>query len=466
MGCCTSKQPATQKPLSSAPNLPSRPPASSAPASFSSRYRVEARISVSAFTTRLKATFLATGQLRFIKVIHKSALKDSVRLQEMDILRTLDHPNVLRLLEILEDPVNYYLCSEYAEGNSLLAFISSRRLISEAHAAEVMYQVLSAVAYCHSKGVVHRDIRPEHIVVQTGIDRWNLKLADFGCATMLDPHRQLTGVMGSTFFLAPEVIRGSYNEKCDLWSCGILMFLLLTGNYPYGGQSEKEAMQALMNDRTDIKITGISNEAQQLLYLLLCKNPKERASASEALQHYWISSRTSHSTDLSPVLQRLKSFTAKSQLRDALLTYISTRVTTDSDSAALLTAFRALDQNGDGTISRNELQSASTPLLSDIEVKSILSELDSNHDGRISYSEFLRAARDQRKTLSRRNLEQAFRSIDQDQDGVLSVEELKQALPSLWSDEQWAKLIAEADNDRDGVIDIKEFTTLLLKQDR
>lgn len=464
MGCCaSSKQPVDLPPKPSAPIQARLPPTAT---SFSSRYRVEATLNVSTFTTHLKATFLSTGQLRLIKVIHKTALQDPARLQEADILRTLDHPNVLRLLEVLEDPINYYLCSEYTEGSALLTFISTRRRISEAHAAEVMYQVLSAVAYCHSKGVVHRDIRPEHIVVQTGVDRWELKIADFGCATMLDPRKQLTGVLGSTFFLAPEVIRGSYSEKCDLWSCGILMYLLLTGHYPYAGQSEKEVMQLLMTGRAEVEITEVSNEARQLLSLLLLKNQKERISASEALQHYWISSRTTHSADLSQVLQRLKSFTAKSQLRDALLTYISARVTTDSNSTALTAAFRAIDKNGDGTISRSELQSASAQTLSEAEVKSLLSVLDSNKDGRISYLEFLRAAQDQRKTLSRRNLQQAFQSIDQDQDGVLSIEELKQALPSLWSDAQWTGLVAQADRNRDGVIDLREFTTLLLEQDQ
>jgi len=462
MGCCaSSKQPVVLPPKPSAPIQPRRP---SPTTSFSSRYRVESTLRASTFTTHLKATFLSTGQLRLVKVIHKAALQDPARLQEADILRTLDHPNVLRLLEVLEDPINYYLCSEYAEGSALLSFISTRRLISEAHAAEVMYQVLSAVAYCHSKRVVHRDIRPEHIVVQTGVDRWELKIADFGCATMLDPRKQLTGVLGSTFFLAPEVMRGSYTEKCDLWSCGILMNLLLTGNYPYAGQSEKEVMQMLMTGRAEVQLPAVSNEAQQLLSLLLMKNQKERISATEALQHYWISSRTAHSADLSQVLQRLKSFNAKSQLRDTLLTYISARAATDSDSEALTAAFRAFDTNGDGTISRSELQSASAQMLSNAEVKSLMLALDSNKDGRISYLEFLRAAQDQRKTLSRASLQQAFSSIDQDQDGVLSVEELKQALPSLWSDAQWTGLVAQADRDGDGVIDLREFTMLLLDQ--
>ena len=462
MGCCgTKKQPVEH----SHPPVRQPPSQQSPPPSFESRYTTLETLTRSAFTRHLKATFNSTGQLRFVKVVRKAGLTDPARLTEVNILRNLDHPNVLRLLEVLDDPVNFYLCSEYVEGSPLLSFVSSRNLMSEATIAEIMYQVLSAVAYCHSKRVVHRDIRPEHIYVHQERDRWDLKVSDFGSAGILDPRHKLTGVLGSTLFLAPEVVKGNYDEKCDLWSCGILMYLLLTGTFPYAGESEKEVLKEMMSGRAEVKIAGVSNEAAVMLASLLTKDPKTRLSAPEALQHYWILSRVNHTTDLSPVLHNLQQFSARSQFRDALLTYLTTRVTSNSDIEALNSAFRQFDKNSDGIISLTELQTASSQILTESEVQSVLSQLDSNQDHRISYTEFLRAAQDHRKLLSRRNLEQAFRSMDVDQDGVLSVSELKEAMPGLWSDAQWSELLKEADTDGDGVINMKEFTTLLLRQD-
>ena len=137
----------------------------------------------------------------------------------------------------------YVLVLELCEGGDLFHNIKQSRYFSEAKAAQVIKQVLSAVNYMHKQRVVHRDLKPENILVDKESD--TLKIADFGTAAFLRQTQALTEVVGTPYYMAPEVLRGKYDEKCDVWSCGVILYILLCGAPPFNGHSETEILDKI-----------------------------------------------------------------------------------------------------------------------------------------------------------------------------------------------------------------------------
>jgi calcium-dependent protein kinase len=174
---------------------------------------------------------------------------------------------------------------ELCEGGELLDVILNSRKSSgmtEEHAANIMKQVLAAVSYCHSKSIVHRDLKPENILlVSQDIDSY-IKIVDFGTSVLYNPSKKLTRKQGTIHYLAPEVLKNSYNEKCDIWSCGVIMYILLCGRMPFGGKNENEVIRCI--EKAQYSTSGkewkhISQAAKNLLSRMLTPDVKARVSA-------------------------------------------------------------------------------------------------------------------------------------------------------------------------------------------
>jgi len=159
------------------------------------------------------------------------------------MLKSIDHPNVLKYYECYKDDFNYYIVTEFCTGGELLSFIVKERGINDWQAAFIMKQLLSAVNYCHSRGIVHRDLKVENILVKDvspstsdeeyGHKRINIKLIDFGISCRIKPKEKLHKFFGTPYYMAPEVIKRDYNEKCDLWSCGVILYVIMCGYPPF-----------------------------------------------------------------------------------------------------------------------------------------------------------------------------------------------------------------------------------------
>lgn len=159
------------------------------------------------------------------------------------MLKSIDHPNVLKYYECYMDDYNYYIVTEFCPGGELLSFIVKERGINDWQAAYIMKQVLSAVNYCHQRGIVHRDLKVENILVKDvsassadeeyGNKRINIKLIDFGISCRIKPKEKLNKFFGTPYYMAPEIIKRDYNEKCDLWSCGCILYVIMCGYPPF-----------------------------------------------------------------------------------------------------------------------------------------------------------------------------------------------------------------------------------------
>ena len=417
-----------------------------------------------------------TGQLRAMKLIKKSA---EFGFDEVENLMLLNHPNIMKLYEYFFEKDNIYIIMEYIRGDELFNKINEVHVFSEEVSAIIIKSILQGIAYCHSLGIIHRDIKPENILVPTGgvnVDYTLLKIIDFGASVLKKGGKKITFRFGTPYYIAPEVLKQSYDEKCDVWSIGVILYLLLIGSPPFDGENDSEIWKKIINEEinySDPKFKNLSPESKDLLQKLLIKNPEKRLSASEALEHIWIKKYAPH-TKVSRVFSRkiynnLKKFEEKSQFSTAVVTFITNYMMSDDELKSLKKLFFELDEKGKGVITKEDLfrgmDECFDHKITKEEVDKIFSKIDYDNNGTISFDEFLKAAIDKKKLLTDEKLKAAFALFDMNGDGDIEAKELQEIMGEN-NDNQgdvWAKMIEEVDLDGNGVIDFEEFKDMMKK---
>lgn len=425
------------------------------------------------------ATHKTSNQKRAIKTVKKETITKDLKerakfMAEIDILKRLDHPNILKLYEFYEDEHNYHLVTEYLQGGELFDFIIKSKLLSEPLAATFMKQLFGAVAYCHSINIVHRDLKPENLLLDSKLSDPMIKVIDFGTSALVEPNKRMKQRYGTSYYIAPEVIGGNYNEKCDLWSCGVIMYILLCGKPPFFGKTDEEILRRVKVGEYSLEGPDwltVSEGAKNLIRKLLTRNVSTRISASEAVQDPWIESNAHRNPMEAEIrantLSQLQSFRSEQKLQHSVMTFIASQMLNKEESHKLAEAFRELDTNGDGRLSRQELLKGYVALGASAEekVEQIMREVDVDGSGFIDYTEFIMATMRQETLLNRANLEAAFSAFDQDKSGKISIEELRALLGAGVETKNtlWQDLIREVDLDGDGQIDLNEFQQMMLK---
>lgn len=285
-----------------------------------------------------------------------------------------------------------------------------------------MKKILSALTYCHARKIVHRDIKPENLLMGTPAKESNLKVVDFGTSRVFSDEK-MKGIIGTPFYIAPEVLRYSYTEKCDIWSCGVILYVLLSGSKPFIGTNCFETMEKIK--RGSFTMTGkrwneVSDQAKDFLKKMMAFIPSHRFSAVEALNHPWIVSHTQQKIDLTAekiLLNDLTAFTAEHKLQQAALTYIVSQLVSNKEKEELQNIFMKLDKDGNGRLSEEELIEGYKEIFgenypAEEEVKRILAKIDIDNNGYIELSEFIMATIDKDKALSRERLVTAFNMFD------------------------------------------------------
>ena len=173
---------------------------------------------------------------------------------EMNILKKMDHPNIIKIYEIFEEKLRIYIVTEYCRGGDLFERIEKIKKMNEENTRVIIRQLAYALTYCHSNKIIHRDIKPENILMLSeSISDLRVKLIDFGTAIEYTTSKKLHEMYGSSYYISPQIINGSYDEKCDVWSMGVVAFVLLSGCAPFGGRTDNEIMSKVQIGKFEFK---------------------------------------------------------------------------------------------------------------------------------------------------------------------------------------------------------------------
>lgn len=433
-------------------------------------YTIGDKIGNEKFAAIHKCKNKGTGLRSIAKIFSISGVEPKVLeafIKEAELLREADHPNIIKVLDIYKDSVNAYIITEHCKGGELLERIKEEGSLSENRVANYIKQIVSAVAYLHSKKIIHRDLKLENVIFLSNDQNSCLKIVEFGSCKHFEKNLRVLERVGNPYFMSPEVIIGNFDNKCDVWSIGVMIYVLLSGSQPFVGTTENEIMQSVLSSELLFegkKWRKISNEAKNLIRALLNRNSKERPTAKQILDDPWIKQRADGNAPdneiISSTLSNLNQFDSQSKLQRATLAFIVSQVMSSDEVGNLRNVFKEIDSNGDGLLSKREIRKVleNSTGFSDQDIENLIAKVDLDQNGKVNYSEFLAATIDWNKEMSRERLITAFKALDADHSGKISKEELMAAFGgSHMSSRIFKEMIDEADLDGDGEIDLEEF---------
>jgi len=444
-------------------------------------YRIGKMLGSGAFGEVRVCVHRESGAQRAVKVLRKANMdEDEKRMffNEINILKDLDHPNILKMYEFFEDEKRYYIVTDICKGGELFDEIVSRGKFSEQDASMLMKQVLSCINYCHQNHIVHRDLKPENILLEQNKEFDQIKIIDFGTSLIIEDGKKLDEKLGTPYYIAPEVLAKNYGSKCDIWSCGVITFIVLSGIPPFNGSSDQEIMKKVKAGKfsfSDPVWNSMSDMAKDFITQLLIKDQNKRPTANEALQHPWIQqanqlTKTSVSSDVAmSALTNLQNFNAKSKLKQATYAFIASQLLSKQEKEQIDKVFRAMDLNGDGKLQKDEIKQGYAEYfgrnLTDDEVDEMFAKVDADGSGEIEYSEFVVATLNEKNLLSNNKLQTAFKMFDKDGGGSISIEEIKQVLSFGQTLEESVieQIIKQVDENGDGEISYDEFAQMMLQ---
>ena len=430
--------------------------------------------------------------IRAIKIIPKKLLIEGVDssklLDEILILKNIDHPNIMKLYEFFEDNENCYMVSEFCDQGDLLQKLDKLNYMNEIVVKFLMEQILSALAYLHSKGVIHGDIKLENVMLYTTtketpkqsftiinktLDKsqslqkeieesftneneklktqpsnksiqminnmlnYEIKLIDFGCSKIFTKRgERKSGIIGTSSYCSPEVIDNLYDERCDEWSCGVLMYLLLCGEFPFEGETEEEVFKKVKKCEFDFSpphFRRISKNCKDLIKKLLEPKIQKRIKAIDALKHPFFTESFNPDAALkkkdNSIIEKLFNLTVpKSQFHRAILSYMSSNYLSKDEEKKLRTVFRYIDYNDKSYLTKGKIKKALKEFGKDFteeDIENIVKALDANKNGAIEYHEFIQGVCDKISLFNDFNLKNIFNIIDHGNKGYITSEDIK-----------------------------------------
>ena len=359
---------------------------------------------------------ISTGDVYACKKFVKKLIKNKKGLKtEIDLLRATDHPNIIKLYDIYEDNKYMYLIMEECNGGEFFDCLAKRakekKMYTEKECARIFKQILEAVNYLHAHGVCHRDLKPENILFSNVADDSCLKLIDFGLSKVMDGDNTLKGTVGTTFYMAPEVITGNYNEKCDIWACGIILYIMLCGKPPFYSQDEEELKKKICSMKYDFnhpEFKKVSQDAIELIKKILVP-PEKRLSASEILSTPWLKENAPHATgeNLKENWENIERYSKLNLVQKSIINFTAFHLTS-RETKEFVEMFKSLDENSDGVLSIDEIKKGVEQCKfgnkGDNIVK-IFEEMDVDKNGLVNYTEFISALMDYEKIKENQLLE-------------------------------------------------------------
>ncbi|KAM1187900.1 hypothetical protein ACFX2J_023767 [Malus domestica] len=418
-----------------------------------------------------------TGEPFACKTISKSKLKTEIDVEdvrrEAEIMRRLPkHLNIVCFKEAYEDREAVYLVMELCEGGELFDRIVAKGHYTERAAANVTRTMLEVCQVCHKHGVIHRDMKPENFLFADSSENAQLKAIDFGLGIFFEPGQRFTEIVGSPYYMAPEVLRRNYGSEVDVWSAGVILYILLCGVPPFWAESEEGIAQAIVRGTIDFERETwkqVSEEAKELVRRMLDPNPHNRLTVEEVLDHPWI--RNANQVPNVPlgenVTLRIKQFSLMNKFKKKVLRVVADNLPEDQ-IGGIRQIFEMMDIDNNGNLTFEELRDGLVKIghnVADSDVHMLLEAADADGNGTLSCEEFVMVSVHLKKIDSDEFLHQAFGYFDKNNSGYIEFEELREALlddtlgPA--NEQVIQDIIFDVDLDKDGRISFEEFKGMM-----
>eukprot|EP00931_Biecheleriopsis_adriatica_P006071 TRINITY_DN107529_c0_g1_i1.p1 TRINITY_DN107529_c0_g1~~TRINITY_DN107529_c0_g1_i1.p1 ORF type:complete len:549 (-),score=131.52 TRINITY_DN107529_c0_g1_i1:128-1774(-) len=446
-----------------------------------------------------RATNQRTQKVRAVKTIRKTTANSEDIDREIRILKSLDHPHVVKLYDVFEDPTFTHMVLELCAGGELVKKVLELDHFTEADCAFVMNQMLGAVHFMHSVSIMHRDVKAENVMFlkPAPIRDNKVIIIDFGLAMKVTPGELLTKMVGTPAYVAPEVLNQCYGLAADMWSVGVILYVMLSGSLPFKGRNAKEIFHEVEKGKLKFKDDVwklISQSAQELVSGLINKTVAARYTAQEALKDGWLKMELpeAQATNIQPLLaSKMKMHHAAHQLKKMALHVVAKQLEQDNIQH-LENLFKALDADKKGYLTLADLEDALVQngvkadledalvqegMKADLEdarvqgvkadeLHELVEALDHSGDGRINYTSFIAMLLDRRESLEQTVCWRAFCAFDTSGDGKISQREVQAVmedhhLQALMGKTSIRSLLAESDLNGDGTLCFEEFMAMM-----
>ncbi|XP_010256099.1 PREDICTED: calcium-dependent protein kinase 10-like [Nelumbo nucifera] len=410
------------------------------------------------------------------KSISKRKLRTAVDIEdvrrEVAIMSSLpDHPNVVRLKATYEDNEAIHLVMELCEGGELFDRIVARGHYSERAAANVARTIAEVIRMCHENGVMHRDLKPENFLFANKRENAPLKAIDFGLSVFFRPGERFSEIVGSPYYMAPEVLKRNYGPEVDIWSAGVILYILLCGVPPFWAETEHGVAQAILRGVIDFKRDPwpmVSESAKNLVLQMLEPDPRKRLTVQQVLEHSWLqNAKKAPNAPLGDIVRtRLKQFSVMNRFKKKAMRVIAEHLSVE-EVEVISDMFKLMDTDNNGKITYEELKAGLHKVgsqLAEPEMKLLMEVADVDGNGTLDYGEFVAVTIHLQRMENDEHFRRAFVFFDRDGSGYIEVDELREAL----SDESGQAdaevlndIIHEVDTDKDGRISYEEFVAMM-----
>ena len=363
--------------------------------------------------TGFRTKEIAPHKIYAIKSIDKTKLTQNVIdniEKEIDIISSLDHPNIARFYETFNDDKYFHIVTELCRGKELSKLIKQNGgKIKEKNCRIIIMKILHAINYCHSHGVVHCDLKPDNIIFETPnegeenedentLNLLDLKLIDFGLSSRIKKNEKLNNIVGTPSFIVPETIKGEYNEKFDVWSIGVILYYILSGTFPFIGNSNSEIFEKIYKNEPIFRkniFNDISENAIDFIKKCLVKSPNQRPSAKECLSHPWLEPifKHIHSDGFlkDNLILNFSSYHKSPQFKKLILKYLVSNMG-HTELGPYKSAFYAFDFKNQGVVTKKDIKKVFNLYnfdITDAQIKNIMSICDDPSKSFLTYSEFI-----------------------------------------------------------------------------